>query len=101
MVEVETLALDDDLAVPLEAETGQRADDDIGSAGDAALRIDVLDTQQPLPAVGARVEIAADGGDQRTEMQRPSRRRREAAAVGRGGGDAWCRAHHCRRTRAN
>jgi hypothetical protein len=32
--------------------------------------VDVFDAQQPLAAVGARVKIAADGGDQRTEVQR-------------------------------
>lgn len=75
-------ALPDDLAIPFEAEARQRGDDAFGRAGHGARRIDVLDPQQPAPAVAARFQIAARRCDQRAEMQRAAGRGREAADMG-------------------
>ena len=49
----------------------------VGAAGDHARRVEVFDAHQPARAVGARVEIAADGGQQRAEVQRSGGRGRE------------------------
>ncbi len=78
-----TPALPDDVAVPFEAEASERGDDRVGRAGHRARRIDVLDAQQPVPAMAACLEATADGGDQRAEMQRSAGRGREAADVPR------------------
>ncbi len=55
----------------------------VGGTGSFARRVEVLDAHQPAAAAAASVEEAADGGDQRTEMERPARGRRKATAVGR------------------
>jgi hypothetical protein len=70
VVEVKTPALDEHFTIPGEAEAFQRAQDIVGGTGNRPRLVDVLDAQHPLAAVGAGVEIAADGGDQRTEVQR-------------------------------
>ena len=43
--------------------------------------VEVLDAQQPAAAVLAGIEVAAERGNQRTEMQRPGGRGGEAADV--------------------
>ena len=81
VVDIEPPALNQDFSVPLEAESIQRAQDGIGGTRHRARPINVLDAHQPFAAMCPRIEITADGGDKRTEMQRPGRRRRKAAAI--------------------
>jgi hypothetical protein len=69
-IEIQTPALDDDLAIPLKAEAFKRPQDAVGCARAAPRLVDVFDAQQPFAAVGARVKVAADCGDQRAEVQR-------------------------------
>jgi hypothetical protein len=68
---------------PLEAERVQRRENVIGAARRFSGRIEIFDADQPLAAGVARAEVAADRGDQRTEVQQPGGRRSEAAAVGK------------------
>ncbi len=56
-------------------------DEGIGS-GHAARGVDVLDAYQPSPAMGAGVQPARQGGDQRAEMQITARGRGEATDIG-------------------
>lgn len=48
-------------------------------AGTGAIHI--LDAHQPSPAMGTRIQIAAERGNQRTEMQKTAGRRRKAAHI--------------------
>jgi len=73
VIEIQALALDEYFAIPCEAEAFEGAQDFVGGAGKRPRLVDVLDAQQPLATVGAGVEIAADGGDQRTKVQRARR----------------------------
>jgi hypothetical protein len=51
----------------------QHGEDGIGCAGSLARGIEVLDPEQPFTAASPRLEVTADGGDQRAEMQRTAR----------------------------
>jgi len=75
-------ALVEDLAIPLEGESGERAQDGVGGTGSGSLPVDVLDAQQPVASARTRIEIAADGRDERAEVQRARRRRGKAATAG-------------------
>jgi len=55
--------------VPVHAEGFQRPQDRVGCAGHGTLPVDVVDAQQPGAPVRAGVEMAADSGHQRSEMQ--------------------------------
>src|SRR5581483_12312484 len=67
--------------VPLEAERLEHAQDLVGRAGDLARAVEVFHAHEPVAAARARLEVAADRGDQRTEVQRSCRRWGEASAV--------------------
>ena len=62
-----------------QAAGGELAKDFFGRAGHAARRVHILDPHQPTPAVGAGIEPAGQGRDQRARMQRPGGRGREPA----------------------
>src|SRR6185437_7851105 len=70
-----------DPAIPLEAERLEGPQHLIRAARHHARVIEVFNTYQPAPAVAARVEEAADGSQQRAEMQRPRRGRSKTADV--------------------
>ena len=61
-----TRALEQDFAVPLEAERFERAQHLVGATRHDARSIEILDAHQPARAMRARVEIAADRRQQRT-----------------------------------
>src|SRR5258706_15726683 len=65
----------------MQAEGLERAENVLRGPGHRARDIDVLDAHQPFAAGGARVEPARERGDERTEMQGPGGRGREAALV--------------------
>ena len=67
--------------MPLEAEGLERAKHLIRAPRHHARRIEIFDSQQPVRAVCARIEIAADRGEQRAEMQGTGGRGREAASL--------------------
>jgi len=50
--------------IPLEPESSERGDDLIGAAGYFARGIEIFDSQQPLAASVARIEIAGSRGDE-------------------------------------
>jgi hypothetical protein len=54
------LALIYDIAVPVEAETIERAQDAVRTARYQTWCIQILDADEPLPIVVSRIEIAAD-----------------------------------------
>jgi hypothetical protein len=66
----DALALDDGLAVPVDAEPLQAFQDVGGVFGLAALLVGVLDPQQELPAVMPREEPVEDGGPRRADVKR-------------------------------
>jgi hypothetical protein len=57
----------------MQCQVFQRGEDGIGCAGSLARGIEILDPDQPFAAASPRLEITADGGDQRAEMQRAAR----------------------------
>ena len=71
-----------DRTSPLEAEQVECADDLVRAAGNDARSVEILDAQEPLAMGLARAEIAANGGNEGTEMQRTGRRGRKAPSVG-------------------
>ncbi len=72
-------ALPDDFAVPVQTEMVQRAHDLVGGTGNNARGIEILDTEQPAPALPPGEAVAAHRGDQGTEMKRTGRARGEAS----------------------
>src|SRR5262249_17124339 len=74
-------ALINDLAVPLETESLERAEDAVRAAGHDARRVEILHAHQPAAALVAGVEVAPHRGEKRTEVQIPRRGRGEAADV--------------------
>jgi hypothetical protein len=74
-------ALVDDLAVPLQAESLQRAQDPVRTARDDAVSVQIFDPQQPLATVVAGIEVASDGRQERAEVQVARRGGGEAAYV--------------------
>jgi hypothetical protein len=76
-----TLALSDYGSGPLKAERRKRRDDLLGAAGHFTRWIEILDSQQPVAADMACIEIAGSRCDERPEVQRAGRRRSETAAV--------------------
>jgi hypothetical protein len=86
-VRVKAICLPKPWIIPTKAIGLQRAQDEAFGAGDRAFRIYILDTEQPSPSRRTGVEITANGGDQRSEMQRASGRGGKAtdiAVFGRG-----------------
>ena len=75
------LRLVNDGGIPFEAESGEGFQNGCGKFGMAARGVHVFDAHDPFAAVGACVKITADGGDERTEMQRSGRRWREPSAI--------------------
>ena len=65
-------------------------DDVRGGSRDLARPIQILDAQQPAPAVGACIEIARHGGIQRPEVQFAGRRRGKASDISGAGPAARC-----------
>jgi len=59
----------------------QRAQYCVRGAGDFAWRVDILDADEPLAVGLASGEVARDGGNERADMQRASRRGGEPADV--------------------
>ena len=82
-IEWRAIRLAGDAAVPREAVAFKRGENLPFGAFAGARRIDVLDAQQPLAAHSARVAVAGQRRDERTEVQRTGRRGREAAAIAR------------------
>jgi hypothetical protein len=74
-------ALVDYFLVPMQSAGFQRAQDVVRGAGQAARRIEIFHAQQPAAAVMLGVEVAAQRGDQRAEMQRAGGGGGEAAAI--------------------
>jgi hypothetical protein len=62
-------ALVKDIAIPLQAEGLECAQNPIRTPRHDARRVQVFHAQQPLPAMMAGIEVAAESGDQRSEMQ--------------------------------
>src|SRR6185369_1452080 len=58
LVTLAVAVLPRDLAIPMKAQRLERSHDILGGAGHCARRVDVLDSQQPLAALRARVEPA-------------------------------------------
>ena len=80
--DLEPGTLAQDGPVPFHAEGFEIGQDLVGRAGARAWRVEVLDADQPLTRMRARIEVAADGGNQGTEMQGTAGGRRKAPAVG-------------------
>ena len=78
-----TRALPNDSFVPVQSERFKGTQDVIRGVCDDAWRIEIFDAHQPCPVMGARVDVTADSGHQRTEMQRTRRRRCESPAIAR------------------
>ena len=95
VIQREPGGLEDDVAVPREAEALERAEDVVGGARDDARRVEVLHPNEPAPAVRAREEPRTERGDEAPEVQRAGRRGREAPDGRRG----RRRGHHARLTR--
>lgn len=68
-------------SIPLEAVTFERAQDVVRGARTCTRNVDILDAHEPCAGVAARIGIARHRGNERAEVQRAGRRRREAAAV--------------------
>jgi hypothetical protein len=68
-------------SVPLEAVTLERVQDVVGGTRARTGKVDVLDAHEPCARVVACIGIARHRGNERAEVQRTGRRRREAAAV--------------------
>ena len=78
--------------LPLRRCVGQQAaaaellQDQTVGAGRAARLVDVLDADQPSPAMGSRIQPTGQGGHQRARMQRAGGRGGEATDIGGLGG---------------
>jgi len=81
LIESESLTLFADGTSPLEAERFECGDDLLGAAGDFARRIEIFDSQQPVAADAARLEITCSRCYERAEVQRPGGRGRETPAI--------------------
>src|SRR6478609_9721234 len=79
-----SLALVDDLAVPGEAQALEGSQDVVGGARNTTGPVEVLDAHEPAAFRRTRIEKAGDGGDERTEVQRPRRRWGEPTDVHEG-----------------
>src|SRR5688572_13827850 len=75
------LRLAQDGSVPVQPERLERAQDLVSRAWPLAGRVEVLDAHQPAARLRPRVEIAADGGHERTEMEGTAGGGGEAAEV--------------------
>ncbi len=82
-VEVRPPALIDDLCVPPEAEHFEEPQDLGRAARDDPRGIEVFDADQPATSTMARIDEAADRGDQRPEMKPPRRGGCKTARVAR------------------
>ena len=76
-----TFRLPENRSIPHKAIGVQRRDLGFGHTGQRTRSVHVLNAQQPLPAVRLRLQITAHGSHQRTEMQRPGRRRCKTAGA--------------------
>ena len=75
------MALINDLFIPVQPISFQRAEDIIGSPFDGARDVQAFDAYQPLSLMMFGVEIAANGGYQRTEVEGAGGRGRETPSV--------------------
>jgi hypothetical protein len=81
LVERHSAALINDLAVPFETKSLERAEDAVCAAGHDARGVEILDAHQPAAALVAGIEVASHRGEKRTQVQIPGRGRGEAADV--------------------
>jgi hypothetical protein len=79
-VEVEAVALVDDLAVPGQAQPADLGQDVVGQLGAVALGVGVLDAQQHLATLLPSDQPVEQHGARPTDVQPAGRRRREAQA---------------------
>src|SRR5438067_8543696 len=80
-VAIDARGLTRDCAVPFESILLERREDlALGVAAGARL-VDVIDAQTPFAGVGARIGVARERGDQRTEVKRAGRRGRKPSTV--------------------
>src|SRR6516165_6578849 len=86
-VALDALALVEKLPIPGEPVRLEDTKDLAGAVGDDSWAVQVLDAHQPAPAVMAGIDIAAERGEQRAQMQLAGGRGGEASDVGgaRGG----------------
>jgi len=76
------LRLPHHLPVPAQAQRHELIHDDAVSPGHRARYIDILDAQQPLAGLGARIQIAGQRRNQRSRMQRPAGAGGETSNIG-------------------
>ena len=67
--------LEDDLSVPAQSQPGQAIDDGVDGRGRGALAVSILDPQQHLAAMPARVEPIEEGRPASTDMKKAGGRR--------------------------
>src|SRR6185436_11545186 len=72
------------LAIPYESEAFESSQDLVGAARHHTCSVEVFHAQKPATAVMAGVEVAAEGGNQRPQMQGAGGGGSEAVYVGRG-----------------
>ena len=82
-VQVAAPALVDDVLVGGKPEGVERGENVVRGALHFAFAIDILHAHDPAPARAARVQPAAESGNERAEMQAPGRGGSEAAACHR------------------
>ena len=75
------LALPDDITVPLESVSFERAQNQIDGALLLPRRIDVFNTKKPESVMDSGLQVAGNGRDKRAEVQRTGRRVSEPADV--------------------
>ena len=88
LIEVQAPGLPDRFFVPVHAQRQQLRHDGLVGTGDDTRRIDVFDAQQPLPVMGARVQVAGHRGQQGSVVQGTAGAGRKAPAIPRCGGAA-------------
>lgn len=76
-----SLALVENRAVPVEAESFEGTEYGIGGAGDTAGRVDVFHADEPLALVGVGIEVTGDGGNEGAEVEGTRGGGRETAYV--------------------
>jgi hypothetical protein len=63
------LRLPEHLAVPVQTVVVKLAQDGVGGPGDFARRVDIFNTNAPDTLVRAGLQVAAERGDQRAEVE--------------------------------
>src|SRR5712672_4438051 len=75
-------ALEHDLSVPFDPVRLKHPENRRGSSPNLARPVEIFHAYQPFAPVPARLEIAADRGDEGAEMQRTGRGGSKAPAIG-------------------